>query len=260
MNIHNINLIHTLMNTNWSTPKTNIFLGMLDLRKALANGFKAKLIRMRNEDCLHPIEKKIQNTDFRNYEFQIGYGSSINEINKNTTLSEYEKYLSLNYVSCFGTPEAIKKYYEEFILSKDNFCTMGRSYLVHADDLIKYLERIQDFSRADMYRRQYRPVNGYEDVVHLFDFFSYKHGSQYALKEFRRKLWVVALLDKDEFEVVKIPIAVKILNVLLYPLKYIPKKTILRMPKYTLYDFRIGDICNGFKIEFQIPKKFSFKN
>jgi hypothetical protein len=57
-----------------------------------------------------------------------------------------------------------------------------------------------------------------------------------------------------------VPIAVHVLNVLAYPLKFIPERSVLRMPEYTLYDFRIGAVTHGFKIEFQIPKKFSFKN
>ena len=46
------------MKTNWSSPKTNIFAAMQDLRKCLASGNKARLIRARNEDCECPIRVK----------------------------------------------------------------------------------------------------------------------------------------------------------------------------------------------------------
>jgi hypothetical protein len=68
---------------------------------------------------------------------------------------------------------------------------------------------------------------------------------------------VVELLDKDAN--VKIPVGVKILNVVMTPLKYIPKKSVLRMPEYKLVTFRVGDVINGLSIEFHIPKKFGFK-
>jgi hypothetical protein len=77
-------------------------------------------------------------------------------------------------------------------------------------------------------------------------------------KEFKHKVWVV--VTYYNYPKVKIPIAVHVLNVLAYPLKFIPKKSVLRMPEYTLYDFRVGSVVHGFKVEFQIPKKFRFKD
>ena len=78
------------------------------------------------------------------------------------------------------------------------------------------------------------------------------------VKKFKHKVWVVVLYYNHP--IYKAPLAVKVLNVLAYPLKFVPEKSVLRMPEYTLYDFRIGSVVHGFKIEFQIPKKFSFKN
>jgi hypothetical protein len=59
------------MNTNWSSPKTNIIAGINDLRKCLADGYKARLIRLENEKCAYPIKKKKKDQDFRNYKFAI---------------------------------------------------------------------------------------------------------------------------------------------------------------------------------------------
>ncbi len=52
---------------------------------------------------------------------------------------------------------------------------------------------------------------------------------------------------------------VHILNVLAYPLKFIPEMSVLKMDDYKNITFRLGGITNGFAVEFQIPKKFSFK-
>lgn len=76
-------------------------------------------------------------------------------------------------------------------------------------------------------------------------------------KKFKHKVWVVVLYYN--YPKVKVPIAVHVLNVLAYPLKFIPKRSVLRMPEYTNYTFRVGDVIHGYSVEFQIPKKFSFK-
>ena len=255
------------MNTTWSQPKTNIFAATNDLRKCLASGNKARLIRMRNEDCEHPIlSTKKEDKDFRNYKHHIGCGSSVNKIKGDPNRDEFEKYLSLNYVSVFGTEEAVKRYYETGVLSEDNLKSMGRSHLVNVDDLIKFLENGTKNDghnlKANIYKSQYRAPEHMHNTVHFFDFFRYKHGSQYAAKHFRHKLWVVEMLKSDEKQP-RIPVMTKVLmsiiTALVYPLKFVPRKSVLRMPQYTNYEFRIGDVTNGFSVEFQIPKKFSFK-
>lgn len=254
------------MNTNWSSPKTNIIAGMNDLRCALASGTNARLVRARNEDCAYPItveNKKVTN-DFRSYEFSYGTSSSINKIKADTSLSEFEKYLSLNYVSVFGSSEARDRYYETGKLSKDNFQNQGCSHLVHVDDYIKWLEVDNSESgghvdRANMYRRQYR-TTGYEDVCHFFDFYRLKQSEKSPRRttvKFRRKLWVVEMLGSDELA--KVPVLVHVLNFVLYPLKYIPRKSVLQMKEYRVVTYRVGDVTNGLSIDIHIPKKFGFK-
>lgn len=246
-----------MKNTNWTSPKTNIIAGLLDLRSALAAGYKAKLVRARNEECEYPIKEKLENQDFRNYEHSIGYGSSINKIKNDASRTEFEKYLTLNYVSVFGSDEAMKRYYETGVVGADNFKNMGRNHLVKVDDLIKFLEDSKDYQRAELYRKQYRAPEHVNDVTHLFDFFRYKHGSPYAIKKFKGKLWVVQLDGKDE--TASLPVVIKVLNFLMYPAKFIPKKSVLRMPEYKCITFRVGAVTNGLAIEFHIPKKFGFK-
>lgn len=246
-----------MKNTNWSSPKTNFLAGMLDLRKALAAGQKARLVRARNEDCEYPIKTKVNDVDFRNYEFRVGYPTNRRDIMNDTSMSDFEKYLSLNYKTHYGTEEAMNRYYETGKLSADNFKGMGRSHLVKVEDMVKWLLATgEKKNRAETLKQQYLTLEtAYHN--HFYDFYRYKHSSEYIAKKFKRKLWVVELLKADQ--TVKVPFLIKILNVLLYPVKFIPRRSVLRMPEYENVTFRIGSVVNGIAVEFQIPKKFSFK-
>lgn len=246
-----------MKNSNWSTPKTNILAGMLDLRKALASGQNAVLVKARNEDCTHPIRVKIHDEDFRNYQFSSGHVSSREEIRNDNSMSEFDKYLSMNYKACYGTQEAVNRYYESGLLSADNFKGYGTCHLVKVKDMIAYLKFRGNNELAENYIKQYLSPEA-ANQKYFFDFYRYKHGSPWAIKEFKKKLWVVQLLNKDEKKA-SIPTMVKVLNTVLYPLKYVPRKSVLKMDEYTNITYRIGGITNGFSIEFQIPKKFDFK-
>ena len=243
-------------NTNWSSPRRNLMAGMNDLRKALAAGCKAKLIRAHNEECDFPIYEKEADTDFRNYKHVYGTSSSINKIKENTGMSEIKKHLSLNYVRTFGDKKAAEHYYKTGELRKGALHTPGFNFLVQVDDYIKYLQENEKPSRSGLYERQYRDPEEYNHVSHFFDFFTHKHGSPYAVKKFKKRLWVVELLKDDEK--VRTPFLVHLISAIVHPLKWIPTKDVLRMGKYRCVTFRIGDVVNGFSIEFHIPKRFSF--
>ena len=250
------------MNTNWSKPKTNFFAGINELRKALAAGMNARLIRMQNKDCEFPIKVKNEDEDFKNYKFNVGYLSTITDIVKNINMTEFQKYLTLNYKSCYGTPEAVERYYEKSLLSIDNFNNMGVAHLVKVEDMVHFYMNLGNQDLADIYKNQYIiPDN--PNKKHFFEFFCLKkEKSQWNIKSFKRKLWVIEIIKtNDDANDVKIsiPISVKILNVLLYPFKYIPKRNVMNMDKYKLIEYSIGNSINGYHIEFQIPKKFSFK-
>jgi hypothetical protein len=213
------------INTSWSSPKTNIFAALWCLKAALSSGCNARLIKMRNEDCRYPIRIKKNDTDFRNYEFSIGHLRTRQDIIDDQSMSDFEKYLTLNYKTCYGSEEAMNAYYETSQLSMDNFKGMGRSHLVNVDDIIRFYRTHPDKNiqkRADGFYHQYRDKSpsGLNNSG-FYDMYRYKHGSPWAVKEFKHKLWVVELLDGKP---AKIPAVIKILNVLVYPLKFIPKK------------------------------------
>lgn len=246
------------MNT-WTTPKRNILAAINDLRNALAAGQNARLIRIRNEECEHPIKVKKNDEDFRNYKFNSGHLSTKQEIIDDSRMDDFHKYLTLNYKTCYGTPEAVDRYYESGCLSPDNFKGMGKSHLVSVKDIIAWNKVVGDIDRAEMFRHQYYTEAGMQER-HFYDFYRYKHGSMYAAKKFRHKVWAVELLKDDE----KVKLSwlmltsIGLLNAFCYPLKFIPRRSVLRMPEYKVVTFRIGDVTNGFSIEFHVPKKFSF--
>lgn len=246
--------------TNWSSPKKNIFAGINDLRKALASGCNAILIKEDNEKCMYPIKvKKLQ--DFRLYKHQYGTMSTRRQIMDDKHMSDFQKHLSLNYVNLYAkSNEAIECYYKTGVLSPENIGNIGRSHLVNVIDLINLLRELGQNERAEMYHKQYICPSGMDEKT-FFDFFYTKHDNTWAIQKFKRKLWVVEL--HDEKVKLNIPthqkVLIKILNTVLHPLKYIPRKSTLKMPEYTNYNFRIGGVTNGFSVEFQIPKKFSFK-
>lgn len=252
-------------NTNWSTPKTNFFAAIEDLHAALSSGHNARLIRMRNEDCNYPIKKSDdpKKFDFRNYSFSMGYPATYNKV-LNTGKENVE--LTLNYVSCYGTPEAIEKYYKTGVVTSGNIQGMGTNHLVKVDDMIKYLQQqpakdIWAHGRATSLYAQYRDPDT-RDESFMFDFFTPAKKSTWNIVKFKNELWVVELLDGIEDEIVQpigIRISLAIMNYLLFPTKFIPKKDVLKMKDYKVITFRVGSVTNGWSIQFHVPKKFSFK-
>ena len=246
---------------NWTTPKRNILAGIWDLRSALAAGMNARLIRARNEDCSYPIKVRNSITDFRAYEFSVGLLKSRTSIINDIRMPAFEKYLSLNYKACFGTQEAVDRYYEKGLLSPDNFKGIGRSHLVAVKDLVAFHACLPDKHSKDyakMFADQYYEERT-ADETHFYDHYRLKREHDiYTIQRFKRKVWVVELLRESEPKA-RVPWTVKVLNVICYPLKYVPKKSVLRMDEYKCVTFRIGAVTSGLSVEFHIPKKFSFK-
>ena len=250
------------MNTNWSTPKRTLIAGINCLRKALASGENARLVRAKNEDCSYPIKVRNSITDFRAYEFSIGLLKTRSQILADDRMPEFEKHLTLNYKTCYGSERAVKRYYETGLLNKGNFKGMGRAHLVAVEDLVMFWAnqpRKKDKEYAQMFASQYfEGTTG--DETHFYDHYRLKREhSVYTISRFKRKLWVVELL-KDDAAKPRTPVLVHVLNVLAYPLKFIPQRSVLRMDEYKCVTFRIGAVIHGLSVEFHIPKKFSFNN
>jgi hypothetical protein len=249
--------------TTWTSPKTNIIAAVNDLRGCLASGHKARLIRILNEDCQHPIllDKDDEPKDFREYEFSIGTLRTKEEIKNDTSMSEFEKTLSLEYHACFGEQDAIDKYYQTGVLSKGNFKGMGRSHLVKVSDMIEYLQRSND-PKDKEYARLWYHYTDQTDARHFYDTFRLKNRQQRTVKIFKHKLWAVEMLGKDS-PAISQPRAISalllLIKIIVYPAKFIPSRRVLDMGNYKVITYRVGDVTNGYSIDIHKPKKFSFR-
>jgi hypothetical protein len=249
--------------TNWTSPKTNIIAAANDLRKCLASGYKARLIRILNEDCEYPIllDKNELSKDFREYEFSYGTLRTKAEINADTSMSEFEKTLSLEYHACFGEQEAIDKYYTTGILSAGNFKGMGRSHLVKVSDMVAYLKNSDDPKNHE-WAKSWEHYSDEEDARHFYDSFRLKCAQYRTPKVFKHKLWAVEMLGKDSpapSQPRAISILMTLIKIVVTPLKFIPERRVMIMDNYKWITYRIGAVTNGYSIDIHIPKKFSFK-
>jgi hypothetical protein len=250
--------------TTWTSPKTNIIAAVNDLRKCLASGYKARLIKISNEDCEHPIllDKDELSKDFREYKFSIGTLRTRAEIKADTSMSEFEKELSLEYHACFGEEDAVKRYYETGVLSKGNFNGMGKSHLVKVSDMVDYLKRSDD-KKDQEYAKLWAHYSDELDTRHFYDTFRLKSAQYRTPKVFKHKLWVVEMITEDTevyIQPVLISVLLFLIKIIVYPMKFIPSKYVLEMGDYKVVNFRVGAVTNGYSIDIHIPKKFSFKN
>lgn len=249
--------------TTWTSPKTNMIAAANDLRGCLASGHKARLIRIFNEDCMHPIllDKNELSKDFKEYEFSIGTLRTKAEIIADTSMSEFEKTLSLEYHACFGNADAVDKYYQTGILSAGNFNGVGKSHLVKVSDMIEYLQRSTDPKDKERARLWYHYTDQ-TDERHFYDTFRLKCAQYRTPRQFKHKLWAVEMLDKDT-KALKQPVLINVLmsliKIIIYPLKFVPSRRVLEMGNYKVITYRVGDVTNGYSIDIHKPKKFSFR-
>lgn len=207
--------------TNWSTPKTNFFHGINDLRKALNAGQNAILVKEYNENCKYPILNKktnIKDLDFREYEFFTSLIKTKNNILKDNDLSEIDKYLTLNYVTKYGSKEAVDHYYKTGELTSDNDKGIGVPHLINVKDYINLLTKIGDNERATMYTQQYLS-NDHINKRKSFNFYVFNHNNSRNYRKFNKKLWVVELHKPDKNVSIK-----KIHSILIKLMNFIFKK------------------------------------
>jgi hypothetical protein len=236
----------------YTTPTHNFLKALNTLRRALAYGSNVRLMKVRNEDTNFPIRERIIGTPA---EYTMSYGAlySINEIKAMKHLGELELDLTLNYQPVFGEKEAAEHYYKTGELSEKNFKGMGYCHLVKRSDVIKYLTEKGEAERAAHWVLPTDP----DKQTWMYPA-TRRDNTYWQPIKFKHKVWAVVMVGKDETP--NFQKWVKVLNVFMYPLKFIPKRSVLRMKEYTNYTFRVGGVTNGYSVEFQIPKKFSFKH
>jgi hypothetical protein len=236
----------------YTTPTKNFFSALNTFRRALAYGENVRLMLVRNEDCTYPIQKRVHTPD----EYTSSHGAlyTENEIRG----GQYGKDpldldLTLNYYPLFGKKEAAEHYYKTGELSEDNFGGVGYCHLVKRADIHAYLTAKGEPERAAMFLLPTDP----DKSCWIYPA-KRRDNAYWEPVQFKHKVWAVVLVDKGVTP--NYQRWVKIFNVLAYPLKFIPRRRILRMKEYTNYTFSVGSVTGGYSVEFQIPKKFTFKD
>ena len=227
--------------TSWSQVTFNPFIAFLNLISCLRSGHNAWIERQENGKQDFPLTEK--NPDLYDIKYWKSSGAFFSpdwqkekqRIEQDTNMHPFQKKLKLEYTTAFGTEEEYQHYLKT---GEVKFRGMGKQYFVKYDDLIKTRESEGiDMNDKTRFVLMVSPIERWKRVV-----------------ETKRKVYVVCWNDDKT----KLPLWFKLWNVVVYPLKFIPKRSVLRMDEYTNYTFRIGGIVNGYSIEFHIPKKFKF--
>lgn len=230
------------LSTNWSKPSTNIFSALRQLTSALHYGMNARIIRIYNEDCAYPImvdNNDVLIRDFRNYKFSYGNIRTKKEINEDTSMTGFEKYLSLNFKACFGNKDAVDHYYKTGILTDGNFKGKGVSHLVNVNDMIEFLQRSGKQKDKEYAKAFYHYIDN-TDEPHFYDKFVLINDVKRQIpKKFNRKLWAVQTC-KDK--------TISITPFYLKPLKYIPKISTYKGKGYKETTIIIGGNIMNYKI------------
>jgi hypothetical protein len=229
-------------NTNWSQATFNPFVAFLKLVSCLRAGHNAWIERQENGKQDFPLtEKNPDLYDIKNWKSSGAYFVPDWQVEKERIENDknkhpFEKKMMLEYTTAFGTEEEYQHYLNT---GEVKFRGMGRQFFVKHDDLVKTRES-EGISMNDKTRfvLMVSPVEQWKRVVKT-----------------NRKVYVVCWNNEKS----KLPLWFKMWNALVYPFKFIPTRSVLRMDEYTLYTFRIGDVRHGYSVQFHIPKKFSLK-
>ena len=228
--------------TNWSEATLNPFKAIGNLISCLRDGNNAWIERQENGKQDYPLLE--ENPDLSKIEYwkcsmqpySDDWETTKQEILDDPKLLPMAKTLMTEYCTMFGSQQEYDAYLQTGVAK---FGGIGKQFFVKYDDLIK--QRKSEGTEMDGSTRFYPMVSPIE---------RYKQVSKT-----KRKVFVIVNDNKEA----RLPRWVRAINVITYPLRFIPKRSVLRMDDYTNYTFSIGAVSNGYSVEFQIPKKFSFK-
>jgi hypothetical protein len=229
--------------TNWSEATLNPFKAFSNLVSCLRSGNNAWIEKQENGKQSYPLVEDNPDLSKMKYWkcdsqlFARDWENNQQEILDDDKLLPMAKTLMTEYTVLYGSQEEYDAYLQTGVAK---FNGIGKQFFVKYDDLLKI--RKEEGIEMDSSTRFYpmvSPIERYKRVLKT-----------------KRKVYVIVMDYEDKKP---LPIWLKIINVVTYPFRFIPKQSVLRMDDYTNYTFRIGDVCNGYSVEFQIPKKFSFK-
>lgn len=227
--------------TNWTEATRNPFKAISSLISCLQAGRNAWLELQENGNQEYPLREKLikESTDPCAWDcacqpFAQDWEERKEVILTSDSYSPMQKKFMTEYTSVFGSQEQ----YDNYLKTGDaDFRGIGRQYLIKYDDLAR--------------KRKEQGI-ALSPKTRFYPMVSLKSRNKRPL--IKGKVLVVCY-NNDK---VKTPWWVSLINIVLYPFRFIPKRTVLRMPEYNVYTFRIGSVVNGFCIDIHLPKKFSF--
>ena len=118
-------------NTNWSKATTNLFEAIKSLLSALQAGKIAHLEIMKNEDVAYPIKVKNPETlKMENWTMMFGLPKQNDQVD---FWNETERYLVQECYHTYTTPEAIRLFEEEGLITEDLLKSGGAEYMIPFD-------------------------------------------------------------------------------------------------------------------------------
>lgn len=225
--------------TQWTRATTNPAKAIKALISCLQAGNVAFIARINNKDAVYPIQIKNPALNYhKNWEMAYGVPFNRHDVDTKNYFNKTEEDLTRNYTYSF-----------------DHYrCKNGHLFI---KDKTKSLICPMCSAGYKDCHQECRPVK-------LDD-----PGSRTWVTVWRPKkefpYWLPASIDGKVLTVAYYddPKEAKWFERLMYylysPLKFIPQKDYMNMGDYKTITYRIGGIINGFKISFQIPKKFGFR-
>lgn len=146
--------------TNWTTATTNYAHALSGLISAIEAGKNAWIEIRRNGDQDYPLMIPNPNLDHPKA-WTMSYGTIRNEMDiiNHKFLNETEKDLTNNYTTAFGSQEAVDRYYETGVLTKENFLGVGICHAVKIEDAIEYRKNDDGYSNYRHWVYFWQPRN-----------------------------------------------------------------------------------------------------
>ena len=226
----------------YTTATRSIIKAIRQLISCSQYGHYCWIDRVKNNDAENPI--MIPNPlldDPNNWMMLYGTNDKIEDLKKAKYHNETERDLTLNCGQYYHTYRCKKcGYLFDMAKKRKNNRYDYRCSRCRSEDIEQELTIVR-----------------HDGDITFFTHWQPKKGISYwTPKPMRRKVFQICYSNEKK----EMSLYQKILVSFAKPFRFIPRYSVLRMGKYTNYTFSIGGITSGFRIEFQIPREFCFKN
>ena len=147
--------------TSWTEATTDYVVALQSLISAVEAGKNAWIEIRKNGEQDFPI--MIPNPALNHPKaWTMCYATKRNEedLLNHRYLNETEKELTYNYTTAFGEQEAIDRYYETGVLTKENFFGVGICHAVKIKDAIEYRKNIDGYNSFSYWVTFWQPREG----------------------------------------------------------------------------------------------------